>query len=279
VLVVCALGLAAAPVVAQPKVSDAVKARASELVKQAIAKSQAGDHAAAADLYEQAYILVPQPLLLSNLGSEYQKLGKRVEAIRDFCKYIKADPNGPAVEYATSQVKGMQIELGNEPDPDDVCTIKPKPQVTASPNAGAAETPPAPASTAAPAATTVTATAEPPAPAPSRALEYTGAGIGAAGLAAFGVGIYFGLQAKDLSDKITNHDPTQPWPDNIKQMEADGKSDQTKQIAFMIGGGVVAAGGIVIAILGRAHAASAERVSLRPLASPTTIGLAVGGGF
>lgn len=65
------------------------KQKASELVKQVIAKSQAGDHDTAVQLYENAFKIVPQPLLLSNIGSN-QALEKPVEAL----KYIEVDAAG-----------------------------------------------------------------------------------------------------------------------------------------------------------------------------------------
>ena len=51
--------LVVAPAFAQPKASEKDKARANELVKQAIAKSQAKQHLEAIDLYLEAYAVVP----------------------------------------------------------------------------------------------------------------------------------------------------------------------------------------------------------------------------
>ena len=61
--------LAAAPALAQPRKDNRPPQDvANDLVKQAIAKSQAGDHLAAIDLYLNAYSLIPQHILLSNVG-------------------------------------------------------------------------------------------------------------------------------------------------------------------------------------------------------------------
>src|SRR5215475_13476254 len=86
---------------------------ASELVKKAIARSQAGEHAAAIDIYLQAYTIVPNSILLSNIGTEFQQSGKPAEALRYFCMYLNKDPEGTNAPYATAQAKRMQIELGN----------------------------------------------------------------------------------------------------------------------------------------------------------------------
>src|SRR5215510_8819840 len=87
--------LAAAPAMAQPKQANRPPQDvANDLVKQAITKSQQGDHLAAIDLYLSAYSLVPQHTLLSNVGNEYQQAGKPVEALKYFCMYLDKDPTG-----------------------------------------------------------------------------------------------------------------------------------------------------------------------------------------
>jgi hypothetical protein len=266
-LVVAVAGTATA----QPQPSPATKQQASALVKQAIAKSQAGDHATAIELYLQAYALIPQPLLLSNIGSEYQQeSGKQVEALKYFCKYLEADPTGSNVSYATAQAKALQIQLGNQVDDKDVCKPAEPP-------------PPPPPDTGSGAQVTGTAdmTQAPPMEPPSggKTLEYTGLGIAAAGAVGLGVGVYFGLQAKDKSDQISNHKTSDPWPADIKKIEAEGQSDENKQIGFLIGGGVALAAGTVIYFVGKSHASSGEHVSIVPVVTPNSAGLSLGGSY
>ena len=55
---------------------------AGDLVKKAIARSQAGDHNAAIEIYLQAYTILPNPLLLSNIGAEFQQSGMPKEALK-----------------------------------------------------------------------------------------------------------------------------------------------------------------------------------------------------
>jgi tetratricopeptide (TPR) repeat protein len=270
-----ALLVVAGTAAAQPQPTPAQKQQASNLVKQAIAKSQAGDHATAIELYLQAYMLIPQPLLLSNIGSEYQQEpGKQVEALKYFCKYLEADPTGSNAGYATAQAKALQIQLGNKVDDKDVC----KPQ--------AAPPPPPPPDTGSDAGSQVTGTSDltqpPPPPKPEgggKTLEYVGLGVAGAGALGLGAGVYFGVKAKDISDQISNHKTTEPWPANIKQLEADGQSDENKQIAFLIGGGVALAAGTVIYFVGKSHASASEHVSLVPVVTPTSAGFALGGSY
>ncbi len=275
-----ALLLVAGVASAQPAPSAAQKQQASSLVKQAIAKSQAGDHSTAIELYLQAYALIPQPLLLSNIGSEYQQENKPVEALKYFCKYLDADPTGSNVSYATAQAKTLQLQMGNKVDDKDVCKPKAEPAPPSPPpDTGSAAVPPDQGSG------QVTGTVDlgtTPAPAPEehgKGLEYTGLGIAAVGAIGLGAGVYFGIQAKNASDTITNHKATDPWPANIKQIEADGQADEDKQVAFLIGGGVALVAGGVLYFIGHARASSGEHVSIAPVLTPNGAGLAVGGSY
>src|SRR5580765_4277865 len=129
---VVAVALLAGPTLAQPNKEPSTKDKelAGDLVKKAIAKSQAGEHAAAIDIYLQAYTIVPNSLLLSNIGSEFQQSNKPIEALRYFCMYLEKDPTGTNAPYAQSQAHAIQMQLGNKVDDKNVCTVKkPEPKV------------------------------------------------------------------------------------------------------------------------------------------------------
>src|SRR5437762_3387859 len=98
-------------VAAQPTPTPAQKQQVQDIVKQAIAKSQAGDHAGAIELYRNAYALSGLPTLLSNIGAEYQLATKPVEAMKYFCMYLEKDPAGPLATYATGQAKVLWVQL------------------------------------------------------------------------------------------------------------------------------------------------------------------------
>jgi tetratricopeptide (TPR) repeat protein len=271
----CLLGGGVA--LAQPAApTPAEKAKAGELVKEAIAKSQAGDHAGAIDLYRSAYKIVPLPLLLSNIGAEYKASDKPALALDYFCQYLKADPAGTNVSYATSEARALQTALKNPNAEKDVCAPLPPPPPPVDLNAGVDKS------------KIVDPVPLPPPPPPARPgkpLEIAGAAVGVVGLVGLGVGIYFGSQASKISDDITNHDPNAPWPDDIKAQESKGQSDENKQIAFMAIGGAAVAAGVVLYLVGHGKNTHAEehaplvQLSIAPVASPDHTGFALLGRF
>jgi hypothetical protein len=279
IAVAAVLTLASSAALAHP--TAAQRAKASELVKKAIAKSQAGEHAEAIDLYLQAYTIIPQPLLLSNVGSEYQQQGKKVEALKYYCRYLAADPTGTNSTYATAQARTLQIELGNEVDESDVCKPASPPAPPPPPP------PPAGNTTSAPAGVTGTAglsggATELPA-SRNRGLQLAGFATAGVGVAAIGVGVYFGFDGKRLSDYISNYttDPDtagKPWPSNIQDKQHRGELDNELQTAFLIGGGVAVAAGAVMIVLARSHHTD-EHLAVIPEATPSSAGFAVAGRF
>jgi hypothetical protein len=253
---------------ADPSPKDQQKAR--DLVKQAIAKSQAGEHEAAIELYDDAYKIIPQPLLLSNIGSEYQQIEhKEVEALGFFCKYLAADPNGTNVGFATAQAKTLYIKLGGVTDvkDEDVCKPiqKPAPLVEPKSDPTPIDTTPTPTPTTPPIAEGGTKTSP---------MRYVGIGVAAAGVGMFGFGVYEGLQAKSISDEITNHPMSQPWDANIKDREQEGKDAEKKQIIFMAAGGAALAAGAVMFFV-FAPTSATEHVAI----APTTNGFVAFGRF
>ncbi len=270
--------LATAPVMAQPKSPNRPPADvANDLVKQAITRSQQGDHLGAIDLYLSAYSLIPQHTLLSNVGNEYQQAGKPVEALKYFCMYLEKDPTGTNVTYATSKAKALQIELGNKNVNDDnVCQPPSK------------EPPPPPRNDPPPGGLTGTQGLGQPPPttgptdtggSSGGVLKIAGVAAAAIGLGGLGVGTYFGVKAKEKSDFISNYDTTMAWPDRIKAIEAEGEKYEQRQIALMIAGGALTATGIVLYVVGATRKSSPEKLSVVPTATASSVGLAIGRGF
>jgi tetratricopeptide (TPR) repeat protein len=270
--------LVASPAFAEPKgPSEKDKQFAGELVKKAIARSQAGDHVAAIEIYLQAYTIVPNPLLLPNIGAEFQQSGKPQEALHYFCLYLEKDPDGTNATFATSKAKALQIQLGNKNvDDDDVCAPpkpvkKPVKEPTKEPVKEVIKEP-------APRQPLDEDTAS--SGGGSSKLKYVGLVVGIAGLGAVGIGTYDGLQAKTISDQLTNHPQNTPWPDNIKDLQRRGQAYENLQIGFLAGGVALVTTGAILFFVGRSDESS-RRSSDKAMVNvtPTTNGFAVFGTF
>lgn len=257
-LLVGQIGVAAA----QPQPSPQQKQQVQDLVKQAIAKSQAGDHAGAIEIYQKAYAISPLPTLLSNIGAEYQLATKPVEALKYFCMYLDKDPAGPLASYATGQAKILRSQLTNKPVEDaDVC------------KAPAAEPPPPP-----PPKDQPLPPGPPSAEDPGKGLKTGGLIVGGIGVASLGLGIYFGIQAQKHTDYI--NDNTDQWRPDITDYQDEGQRDEYLQITFLAVGGVAVAAGTYMFLKGRSKSRSAaESTIVQPTASPGGAGVLVRGSF
>jgi len=279
--------LLASPALAQPKgaATDKDKQIAGDLVKKAIARSQAGDHSAAIEIYLQAYTILPNPLLLSNIGAEYQQSGKPQEALRYFCMYLDKDPTGTNAPYATSQARTLQIQLGNKNvDERNVCAPKAEPRTEPrrpprAPDPEPDRDPKPPPLKQQPPRSEEPSDEAAPASGGSSTVMYVGLAAGIAGIAAAGIGVYDGIQAKSLSDQVTNHVAGTPWPNNIQEIQRRGQAYENLQVGFLIAGGVLVTTAAILFVVGRSD--SSKRPSDKAMVSvtPTTNGFAVFGRF
>jgi tetratricopeptide (TPR) repeat protein len=274
--------LLASPALAQPKgPTDKDRQLAGDLVKKAIARSQAGDHSAAIEIYLQAYTIAPNSLLLSNIGAEYQQSGKPQEALRYFCMYLDKDPSGTNATYATTQAKALQIQLGNKNvDERNVCAapkVEPRPEPRKPPREPDPEPDPVPALTKQQRPPEGPIDEGTPSSGGRSVLSYVGLGVGIAGLAAAGIGVYDGIEAKSLSDQVTNHAPGTPWPNNIQDIQRRGQAYENLQVGFLIAGGVLVTAGTILFVVGRSDSPRSPRDKVT--VAPTTNGFVVSGRF
>jgi tetratricopeptide (TPR) repeat protein len=270
--------LVASPALAQRKApSEKDKQLAGELVKRAIARSKAGDHDAAIAIYQQAYATVASSALLSNIGAEYQQVGKPKEALRYFCLYLEKDPLGANASYATTQAKLLQSQISNRLVDDAELCVSPKvePSEPVAPVVG-----PDPPTTN-PTEPSVLVPSQPVEVEPARGnpvLTYTGVGVAAAGLVAAGLGFYYGAQAQKISDELSAHPISDPWV-NVQDRQRDGQHNENLQIGFLVAGGVLAASGVVMFALGRSSSAPEPTDPGVVRVVPTSNGVAVRGRF
>lgn len=264
-MVASALVLAPVAGYAQPQGTPAQKQQFGDLMKQAIAKSQAGDHAAAIEIYQKAYALIPLPTVLSNIGAEYQLATKPVEALKYFCLYLEKDPAGPLASYATGQAKVLQGQLTNTTVDDAGVCKAPAPPPPDKPPPGDDTR----------GTKDLAAPTTPKAGDPGRTLKTTGVVAAGAGLVSVGLGVYFGLQAKKISDDISNH-KTDAWQDSILDYQNEGQRDEYLQIAFLAAGGVLLVGGALLYVKGRSKT---SETTVTPTVTPDGGGVVFAGSF
>lgn len=237
------------------------KQQVQDLVKLAIARSQAADHAGAIELYQKAYATTPLPTLLSNIGAEYQLAAKPVEALKYFCMYLEKDPAGPLASYATGQAKLLQSQLTNAPVEEAMVCKAP------------AQQPPPP-----PPPPQDPVVAPTPAPSdPGKGLKTTGLVVGGVGVLSVGLGIYFGIQAKKISDDITENEAM--WRNDIISYQDKGQRNEYLQITFLAVGGAAVIGGAVLYMMGRGKTKAAESMTVTPSMGAGSASLTLSGAF
>jgi tetratricopeptide (TPR) repeat protein len=273
----------ASPVLAQPRTATPKQKQAAKvLVNKALEKSAAGDHNAAIDLYRQAFDIFPDSFLLTNIGFELLQSGNPQDALRYFCTYLEKEPEGGNAEYATSQAKIAQAQLGNNNVTSrNVCEAPPKVEDKEAEKDKDKDKERAGATVLDPPGPGLGVVVDTPPPRSASKLPYIGIATAALGVAAVAVGFYEGAQAQDITNQINSRADGMPWQDDIRSLQTRGQSYENRQIGFLIGGGVLVATGAVLYVLGRASgpepAASASKATVQM--TPTTNGFAVLGTF
>lgn len=274
------------------EVDAASRAKARDLTERAIEKVKAGDHEAAIDLYLRAYELSSEPVLLSNIGSAYQSLGRRERALRYFCRYLDAEPGGKLASFAREQAQSLSAELGQrmcDKQADKLRPDKTKPLGKPSEETGSTLPDPAPlveegGEDTAPgpkdrgskvAVEGTVSSSEPGAAKPLRVTGLAFVGLGAVGL---GVAGYYGYRGKQASDRITNNKDA--WTAEDLEQQQIGKDANTKMKYALIAGGGAVVFGTALYFLGRSmKPEQREEVSLVPQLGPSSSGFALVGSF
>lgn len=269
-VVAVALGAAAAPAAADDTADR--KARAAALVDEASAAEKRADYATAIAKLREAYELIPHPDLLYNLGQAYRLAEQPWDAMEQYERYLALEPKGRAAAKARTYLKQLrkQTEGQTRPvEPPPTTTVEPPP--VEPPPVEEARQPPV---------------EEAPPPAPPRAgadvpgwRRPTAITLGVLGLAAIGVGVYAGLEARTISDDLSAHDG--PWTDALLARQAEGRDAETRAIWLSAAGGALVLGGVVLfAIDASARGRAADRrVAVLPVAGADTLGLAVRGAY
>jgi hypothetical protein len=233
--------------------------------------------------YMAAYKIKDDPAFLFNLGQAHRLANHPAEALRFYRTYLAKVPDAPNRAEVEAKMAEMnrRVEQQKQPPAKPVPNMAPAEPTPAAPpvEASRADAPPVEASRAdappsvAPAAAPVAITE--PAPAaptrPGRGLRIGGIASVAGGLALVGIGIAFGVGAKQAGDDLTRLDEQNDVFDPAK--ETAGKRDQGLAVVCVGLGAAAIVTGAVLYILGARRAAESPKAFvISPSVAPDSAG-------
>lgn len=178
------------------------------------------DYTAAIAELRAAYDVEPRPWLLFNIAQAYRLAGDDAAALDYYQRFVAIEPDGQVADQARTKIAALREAVERAAPPPPV-------------SAETTLTPFPPADVAAVGSR-------------SNRMLWTGGSIAAAGLAAVGVGVFYGIEAREASDEVSRFRGA-VWTDEILARQADGKSAERRMIGFVVLGGVgVAAGAALV---------------------------------
>lgn len=216
-----------------PAFADNPKAAAA--AREGQQRYQAGKYLDAAEKFEQAYAIDPDPAYLFNLAQSYRLGNACAKSAAAYRKLLATVSSGPNMDKVPIYIQQMDAcAKGQEP-------AKPEPVVESPP---VVEQPP---------------THEPLPPPPDRsgspALRYAGIGAGVVGIAAVAFGAF---NIKKVGDAESAREKLcadgciwEDVRDDAAALDDDGKRYQLRARISFIAGGIAIAGGLTMFILGR----------------------------
>jgi tetratricopeptide (TPR) repeat protein len=221
---------------------------------------EVGEFLLAIDEFKIAYAASHAPGLLFNLAQASRLARQYDQALFFYRSFLRARPDAPNradVEARILEVESLAAAAhqrhprgdGAEPPPP---TSEPAPPVPA---------PPAPAATT---TATVTATASAAAPRPrnGRRERIVGLVTGGVGLAALGIGIYFGTQALSAQDHLGG---VATWDASAQSLYTRGHNDAIAATTLYVAGGAAVAAGAALYVWGWRRDVRARRFAVAPL--------------
>lgn len=110
-------------------------------------------------------------------------------------------------------------------------------------------------------------------------LKIAGISTAALGVIAVGVGVKFGLDAKDINDELEGVGPMDSWNQELLDKFDEGESAETKFIVFTAIGAAAVIGGGVMTYLGFTSGSGDESIALAPSVTGDSAGWVVSGRF
>lgn len=227
---------------AQPKDPAAAQAAFAEGQQ----RYAAGEYLIAADRFEAAYALDPDPVYLFNSAQAYRFGNACAKAVATYQRFLDAAPQAPNVakvrQYmAQSEDCAKQQAAAQRPPP-----LVPDPIVTPPP-------PPPPTH----------ATSD-----PGRAKRLVGLGLGGVGVVVLGVAGYYSYKSFDYASQREELCNGCMWSDAFttrqNQLNSKGETAETVARITLVAGGVALLGGVALYLWGRSDAAEHPTVTVVP---------------
>jgi tetratricopeptide (TPR) repeat protein len=234
---------------------DPVPPRARKLAARGRELHERGDYTRAIAAFKEAYVLAPSPGLLFNIAQAYRLQGNCDDAALMYRRYIATTPRlgderTLAEGHLSTVVRCMQKRSLNLP-PDDAMAHIPVPPAAPDP-----------------------LFEDVPRPDHSRGKLMRGIGLGATlgGAVVLGTSAYFGIRAYRASSEVERlYAEGASWPE-IEPVHARGERAETVAKWLGVGGGITAAAGITLLVLGR-RADRAPPVTIAPASGGAQVGL------
>jgi tetratricopeptide (TPR) repeat protein len=220
--------------------------------------------------YLLAYELQPSAGLLFNIAQVYLLSGDREKALEHYRAYLREEPEGEVSELARQRIAAIEGELAAEaleaPPVDEGQTAG---QSQDAAQDARAATGPAPQADSARTGS------------PGRGLRWTGLAVAGVGLVGVGLGVKFGLDARDVQDRIESQPEGTPW--TFDDLYAEGQAaSRNMWISYGVGGAALIAGGTLY-FLGRnsgdSQASGRRQLAIVPVWDRSGSGLVLVGGF
>jgi tetratricopeptide (TPR) repeat protein len=243
-------GLAAA---GEPEQLESIPPKARVLAAKGREAHDKGDYARAIAAFKEAYVIAPAPALLFNLAQAYRLQGNCDDAALMYHRYLNTGPSPEGREVAQTHLATVERCMHQRalaiPLDDSMAYLK----VPAVPDLGIVDAPG-------------------PAPATSSAhLEKDiGIGVTIGGVAALGIATFYGFRAHAAAQDVERaYAMGAKWKE-VEATHARGERAARIGKIFGIGGGLAAATGITLFVLGK----RSER-ALPVVITPTTRGAEV----
>ena len=195
-----------------------------------------GEFDAAVDEFKAAYALSDAPGLLFNLA-QASRLGKRYEqALHFYRSYLRERPEAPNRDDVEARIRELEPIVARKSTVDSrQSTVRPTPAPAAA----------APRQVVKARPTVVKERAS------GKKERVAGIVVGALGLGALGAGVGFGVAALDAQNKLSRvASGMGSWTTQQQALYAGGQRDATAATALYVAGGVAAATGVVLYLVG-----------------------------